>query len=1346
VRSVLLRSLVLLVLLTLAAAALQATTAREAPRANAGVLDLRGWDFARDGAVTLAGSWRWHPRVFIPPDAATASDAPFIDVPASWNTVAGGGAGWGSYELTLQCDRADRLGLLVAAQHSAARWYVNGELVHSQGQPGESALQERAVPGTRLVPLATARCPMHVVVHLSNYQHAQGGMVHATSIGDEGAVGLNRGRNLAIDFGLLGSFGLLGALTLAFYLVRRSETSGLWFGLFCWSAVVYAGLANERLLERLGLQMPMATHWRFEYLAWFLCTPLLLLCLRALFPRELRVRTTQALMGAGTLPIAVVLVAPAPLFTAWMPYLQWFPLIAAAWVVARLTLAVQVWRQGAAVFLAGMLAFAALLLADCLQFDERFEWQRAPFGMLAFVLAAAAAMAQRLARALTAEELRSIEQRHRTNLLVRATKAGVLDWDLNTGQLTYSERYKEMLGHPADADTARWPSFFEQVHPQDREAVQQAFDEQRRNRSVRGGFRENPPQTYRLLRADGEPLWVQAESIALVGSDGRTLRYICTFVDISHLKATQEALATERERLRLLVRSTKAGFGDWDAVNDVVTYSPRFKEMLGYERDEDASQWPSIFELMHPNDRERAREQFREMIRRKAQPGEQEPGAPMSYRLRRRDGSYIWIHAEGISQVDETGRTQRFITSYLDVTSFREQEEALRRQVELTLTEQRRLDLVVRGARVGIVDWDGQTHETYYSPRFREILGHAPDADTSGWPDYFKVLIHPDDRERVTRRWVSFIRGQGPEGPRGQYYAPEEYRLLKADGSYAWVQASGMAVRDERGFVIRWIAAIIDVSERRAKDEALRLSHDQITAQADQLESQNEALKENVRLREDMERIGRHDLKTPLNTIIAVPRLLRERHHLAADDEELLGIVERAGLRILNLVNLSLDLFRMEQGRYAFRPQPVDLMEVLRNVLADVRAHAATKGLQIHVRLDGHEAGPGAAAHAWAEELLCYSILANLLKNAIEAAPDTSAITVDIRESDALVVTLHNRGAVPEAVREGFFEKYTTAGKSDGTGLGSYSAWLMARIQGGALQMQTSEAEGTTLTLTLQRARAEQAQALQERQAGDRRPALVRTESLPAWTVLAVDDDEFNLLVMRRYMPSPPLTVFTAVNGRAAVEQALQCQPELVLIDLDMPVMDGLAATRRLRELQADGRLRAGRIVMLSSHDDDETRQRALAAGCDHYLCKPVAKEVLLQTLQWAAGQRPHPPLSALRESPNATLAPDDPAAVVIDPDLLDRMPAFLQSRRELLAALEEAAQAGDTAGARRHAHRLAGSLSLYGLHWAAARCGELEHDGWTLDELPARLAALRIHLDGVESRTRSALAGRDAR
>jgi len=748
-------------------AATPAGSERQLPLAVDGQIDLRGWDALRDAPVPLAGSWRWHPKAFVAPAASPAPDGTGTpsEVPGAWNAATGSAAFWGSYELTIECQRAERLALLLPAQHSAAHWYLNGELIHRQGEPADNPAQEQAVVGTRLIPLTAASCPMRLVVHVSNFAHAQGGMVQAPTLGDETALGLYRGRNLALDFGVMGCFGLLGALTLAFYLVRRSEMTGLWFGLFCWSAVAYTGMANERLLERLGLPFTLPTHLRLEYLAWYLSTPLLLLFLRETFPHETRLRPTQVLLAASVLPLAVLLATPAPVFTAWLPYLQVFTLCSVGWLTARLVLALRHRREGAAAFLIGLLVFAALLVADSLQIQQRFEWQRAPFGMLAFVLAAAAAMSQRLARALTAQELRGLEQRHRTNLLVRATKAGILDWDMTTGGLGYSERYKQMLGYAADASTSQWPSFFEQVHQEDRDTVQQAFDSQLRERSLRGGFREHPPLAYRLLRADGEAIWVQAEAVALVGNDGRTLRYICTFIDITHLKATEQALATERERLRLLVRSTKAGFGDWDAVRDIVTYSDRFKEMLGYPADHDTSAWPSIFEMMHPDDRERAHAQFRQMIRRRPV-GEQEPGEPMSYRLRRRDGSFVWIHAEGISQVDETGRTVRFITSYLDVTRFREQEEALRAQIELTRTEQRRLDLVVRGARVGIVDWDGHTHETYYSPLLREILGYAVDADTADWPDYFKVMIHPDDRERVTRRWVAFIKGKGMCGCR----------------------------------------------------------------------------------------------------------------------------------------------------------------------------------------------------------------------------------------------------------------------------------------------------------------------------------------------------------------------------------------------------------------------------------------------------------------------------------------------------------------------------------------------------------------------------------------------------
>ncbi len=1016
-----------------------ALPALAAPLAQGGQIDLRNWDFRRQGTIALDGEWLLQRGQFTDPSASAAgSGAVPIQVPGPWN-ASGGADGHGTYTLDVLCNSSEGLAMLVPAQHSALRLHVNGELLYQQGEPAGDAESARPKVITRIVPLGTGqRCPLRLVVHLSNHDHASGGMIHSLRIGEERELPLARGRALALEFGLMGGFALVGLLPLAFYFVRRTDLTAIWFGLFCLSAAAYVGLSHEHALERLALDIGWAPYLTLELLAWYLGTPFLLLFMRHLFPQELSGRVVPGLALLSLLPMALVLAVPSRVYTVAVPYLQGIGLAAVGVVLLALWRAVVARRPGAATFLAGMVAYAAALVLDAVHYPQQFEWSSTPYGILAFVLAAAAAMAQRLARALSAEELRVLEQRHRVNLLVKATKAGILDWDATSNTITYSERFKEMLGYPPDADTGAWPPFYEFIHPDERDAVRSAFVAQIRDRSVRGGYRDHNAWQYRLQRADGSTIWVHAEAIALVSKSGRTLRFVCSFIDI---------------------------------------------------------------------------------------------------------------------------------------------------------TQQREM--------------------------------------------------------------------------------------------------------------------------------------------AAQLARQNEALKENVRLREEVERIGRHDLKTPLNTIIALPRLLREKHSLPAEDEELLGIIERAGYRILNLVNLSLDLFRMEQGSYPFRPQPVDLLEVMRTVAADLRPHATTKDVAIDIRVDGLWAEAAAPIHAWAEELLCYSMLANLVKNAVEAAPEGSRVRLDLARSDPLVLRIHNAGAVPPAVRGRFFQKYATAGKSDGTGLGAYSAWLMARIQGGALVMHTSEEEGTTLELTLQRATEAQTRALRDAgPAAVRGPAL-RPEQLPAWRVLVVDDDEFNLLVIRRYLPTPPLEVVTAVNGRAALEAALAQPPDLVLIDLDMPVMDGLEATRRLREHQAGGRLKPFMIVMLSSHDDEATRQRARDAGCDLYLSKPVSRDVLLRTLAWAAGPHAQPfepaPVQAA-EGPDVTL----------DPDLLDKLPAFLASRRELLASLHEANASGDAATARRHAHRLAGSFSLYGFHWAARQCRRIEHDALPAAEVEALCAALSAHLDDVQSRTQA--------
>jgi signal transduction histidine kinase/CheY-like chemotaxis protein/HPt (histidine-containing phosphotransfer) domain-containing protein len=462
-----------------------------------------------------------------------------------------------------------------------------------------------------------------------------------------------------------------------------------------------------------------------------------------------------------------------------------------------------------------------------------------------------------------------------------------------------------------------------------------------------------------------------------------------------------------------------------------------------------------------------------------------------------------------------------------------------------------------------------------------------------------------------------------------------------------------------------------------------------------QLEEQNSALRQAFRLREEVERIARHDLKTPLSSIASVPRLLRERRPLDAQEDELLGMVERAALRVLSMVNLSLDLYRMEEGSYRLRAQAVDLAGLVHAVARELQGHAVSKHLNLVLDM------PAEPLYAQGEELLCYSTVANLLKNALEAAPDDSDIRVRLHRmaegtGEAVVLDIHNRGEVPQAVRDSFFEKYATHGKPGGTGLGAYSARLMARVQHGDLRMSSS-ADGTTLSLRLPVWQAGAPTA----SAGIRHlnPAAL-AQPLPALSVLLADDDEYNIIVLRSLLPSPPLAVRTAVNGRAALESVRQERPDVIFLDVEMPVMGGLEAVRLIRALQAERDDKPSFIVAFSAHDDDATHLQCLNAGFDLYLSKPASREEVYAVLR---GEDPAEAAAATPETPA-----DD--RVWIEPALMPLMPQFLSSRRELAQGLVSAAAEGERERVRATAHKLAGSLAMYGFAEASRASLALEH------------------------------------
>ncbi|MHC5067193.1 MAG: hybrid sensor histidine kinase/response regulator [Planctomycetota bacterium] len=244
-------------------------------------------------------------------------------------------------------------------------------------------------------------------------------------------------------------------------------------------------------------------------------------------------------------------------------------------------------------------------------------------------------------------------------------------------------------------------------------------------------------------------------------------------------------------------------------------------------------------------------------------------------------------------------------------------------------------------------------------------------------------------------------------------------------------------------------------------------------AQAELL-MQNDLLRENTRLREDVDRMTHHDLKSPLTIITASPRLVRENPNLTEREHKLLARIEQAGYNMLGLINRSIDLYKMETGTYKLNPATIDIMHLIEQIHAELEPLAASRAIIVSCRLRGQAPTADDRFTLLGEDSLYYSMLSNLIKNAIEAAPPGSTVETRLDYRPDPSIEVHNLGVVPEPLRTRFFEKYVTVGKLGGTGIGTYAARLCAVTLGGDLTMSTDPDLGTALTFTLVSAQQQQ--------------------------------------------------------------------------------------------------------------------------------------------------------------------------------------------------------------------------------------------------------------------------------
>ncbi len=399
------------------------------PLAEKGVLDLRQWDFEKDGPVQLKGTWEFHwkqlltPRDFVvgtggPEIGGTASavilapDSDFIQAPGRWNdhVVDGkaiGGPGFATYRLRILLPAtAANLAVAVPDAYSSHRTFWNGVEIGSAGVVGNDA--DSSVPF--FVPIIATASPgseSEIVMHVANFFHRNGGAASPVSLGRAADLLAGRDRRRTVDSFLAGALLLMGLYHVGLFFYRKKDKAALWFGLLCLIVTMRLLVTGERLLVEALPQPGFSVFLKLEYLTLYAGVPVTMLFFHALFPHEFSRRIRQIFIALASAASAAVLALPAALYTHTLASYQIFVLLCTGYALGVTIFAARHARQGARMILIGWIIFAITVVNDILYHQFLIgSGFLAPVGLFAFTFAQAGALSRRIATAFnTSEEL-----------------------------------------------------------------------------------------------------------------------------------------------------------------------------------------------------------------------------------------------------------------------------------------------------------------------------------------------------------------------------------------------------------------------------------------------------------------------------------------------------------------------------------------------------------------------------------------------------------------------------------------------------------------------------------------------------------------------------------------------------------------------------------------------------------------------------------------------------------------------------------------------------------------------------------------------------------------------------
>ena len=758
--------------------------------------------------------------------------------------------------------------------------------------------------------------------------------------------------------------------------------------------------------------------------------------------------------------------------------------------------------------------------------------------------------------------------RRTREMLAEAAGVGVWSYEPEGGRIDWSPDVLALLGlSPSDVDTGE--KFLARLPAEQRQAVQDAFIHGAR--TGEGGTVE-----FRLRADDGR--WLTFRSTYRAEArPGRLFALRGISQNITDVARSRDKAIWSERRARRLVEDAPFAVAVYDLDMRLRLVSPRFLEI--FRSTEVQVIGKTISELTQGGRRRFVAAVSRalrgEVVARREDRLQDAEGVERSYRWEARP----WR--------DVSGQIVGVITYMDDVTALAK----ARREARINA---RRLKVALGAARAGVYEIDHEGQSFWGSPELHRMLGRRvgyEDVREAVWP-----MIHPEDRDQLydaTAKWRA-------TGERGAHEA--DVRVLSPSGEARWVRVFHDVRRDAAGWARKAFGLVLDIDEKKKAELAL-------VAAERAAQAANEA---KAQFLANMS----HEIRTPMNGVLGVMHVLK-RELPAGDSADLLGEALAAGQMLSTLLDDVIDISRIEAGRLDLNHEAVDPRDLVRGVARLLAGQAAHKGLRLELDL--------ADDLGWiqTDPTRVRQALFNLIGNAVKFTLKGS-VTVRLRKDlgarkPRLVFDIVDTGVgVPPEAQDKLFERFQQADASTtrrfgGSGLGLAITRRLAHMLGGEVSFTSTPGQGSTFTLTI---------AAPPADAPDAAP--VHAENLlEGLKVLVVEDNPTNQLVARRILEQLGAAVSVADDGVSGVAAARDGAFDLILMDVQMPGMDGLEAARRIRALP--GPAARAPIIALTANVMAHQRASYRAAGMDGVAAKPISPAALVAEIVRLSQVGPEP-------------------------------------------------------------------------------------------------------------------------